>query len=165
MLFINFIFIFFLETAMGATVDAQNKDSAYVRAIGDMRGIHLRRTFSLWKRLDALFIFSQDYRLQKKSLEIIQGFTRSVIEKRKQEKLSKTSEKVLQEDDFGRKKRMAFLDLLLESKIDGRNWTEEEIREEVDTFMFEVKLFICFLDIIDCKPVKVSLHSIIFKMF
>lgn len=127
---------------MGVTVDAQNKDSDYVRAIGFMRGIIMKRTFSAWKRFDSLFVYSAEYKEQKKCLDIIHGFVRGVIEKRKKEKQMKDSGKMNEEmDDLGIKKRLAFLDLLLESKIDGRDWTEEEIREEVDTFMFEVRRF------------------------
>lgn len=41
------------------------------------------------------------------------------------------------DDAMGIKKKMALLDVLINSTVDGRPLNTEEIREEVDTFMFE----------------------------
>ena len=48
---------------------------------------------------------------------------------------------------LGEKKRQAFLDLLIESAENGVVLSDKEVREQVDTIMFEVRIkikyFVC----------------------
>lgn len=73
-------------------------------------------------------------------MKILHGFTDSVIAKRKSELLNSMQDQADNNDnEFGIKKKTAFLDLLLQSSIDSQPLSNEDIREEVDTFMFEVR--------------------------
>lgn len=40
-------------------------------------------------------------------------------------------------DEFNRKEKKTFLDVLLHATVDGKPLSDSDIREEVDTFMFE----------------------------
>lgn len=43
------------------------------------------------------------------------------------------------DDDVGEKKRQAFLDLLMEAGQNGVLLSDKEVKEQVDTIMFEVR--------------------------
>lgn len=128
---------------MGTSVNAQlNSDSEYVQSVKNMLDIVIARVFSPIKMTDWTYFFTEDYRKEKKALKVIHSYTWNVI-KRRQEFLK--SEK--NENHAGYQKRKAFLDLLLEANSNGEQLTLEEIREEVDTFMFAVTLNNCQLNI------------------
>ncbi|KAF2888571.1 hypothetical protein ILUMI_17602, partial [Ignelater luminosus] len=128
-------------TSMGTQVNAQDdSESKYVFSVKEMSRIVIEKTFSALKRFDSFYYFSKDYHKETKALNILHGYTNSVIRSRKEELIKNDGHNdnvALGKDDIGRKKRKTFLDLLLEYRKDGQSMTDEEIREEVDTFMFE----------------------------
>lgn len=78
--------------------------------------------------------------MQDKALKILHDYTDSVIRSRRQEltqatRSSKSTDE--NENDVGIRKKTAFLDMLLQATVDGRPLNDLEVREEVDTFMFE----------------------------
>lgn len=94
----------------------------------------------------------------KHHLNVLHGFTRKVIKERKELlKTTKTEDSKAQPDEdelLGKKKRKSFLDMLLEVSNAGQVLNDQDIAEEVDTFMFEVSL-------IYIRPViKLTLTSI-----
>jgi cytochrome P450 family 4 len=127
---------------MGTKINAQeNSDSEYVRSVKDMCRIIIERSFSFLQLFDLTYPLTKNYYVEKKALKVLHQHTNSVITKRRSE-LKNPAIKKTQDDNFGPKTKKAFLDLILDAKVDGRSLTQEEIREEVDTFMFEVKYHI-----------------------
>jgi cytochrome P450 family 4 len=136
---------------MGCKINAQMHGSEYVKAVKEY--VHLRSLFLAnfehfriailifkrandpIRRFDFLYQFTDMCKTEQRLLKILHGFTDEVIAMRKQE-LSKTSANDQDEDDFGSKKKLALLDLLLQVKIDGEPLSDSDIREEVDTFIF-----------------------------
>ncbi|KAL1491451.1 hypothetical protein ABEB36_012049 [Hypothenemus hampei] len=126
------------ESAMGLNTNSQNhQNQEYVNAVKNYCRIAADRVFSLWKHHDFGFKLSLDYWRARKCLQVLHSFTNNVIVTRKRE---------FRRNDGTRK--MFFLDVLLNATVDGQPLTHEEIREEVDTFMFAghdtVSSSICF---------------------
>lgn len=96
------------------------------------------RVFDVMAQIDLFFRFSKYYKMEKDALKILHGFTDKVIQERHAELVKKQSSSKNDNDDIGIKKKTAFLDMLLQATTDGRPLTDIEIRDEVDTFMFEV---------------------------
>eukprot|EP00092_Neocalanus_flemingeri_P012801 GFUD01013793.1.p1 GENE.GFUD01013793.1~~GFUD01013793.1.p1 ORF type:complete len:512 (+),score=129.68 GFUD01013793.1:190-1725(+) len=124
------------ETAMGKSINAQaDSDTDYVRAIYAASDIVFQRQRSPWLWEDWFFALTPAGFRMRKYLASLHGLTSQVIAERKKEvETEKTSNA---EDDVGIKRRLAFLDLLIDASEGGTVLSDEDIREEVDTFMFE----------------------------
>ncbi|XP_069680178.1 cytochrome P450 4C1-like isoform X3 [Periplaneta americana] len=126
------------ESAMGTCVNAQlTADSDYVKAVYNMKKITMERIAQPHLLSDFILSLTKWGKLQDKCLKVIHGFTIKVIKDRKEQR-EKTTQKQVTEDEilFGYKRRVALLDMLLEASENGVEITDEEIQQEVDTFMF-----------------------------
>lgn len=126
---------------MGVSINAQdNSESDYVKAVKQMCDMVILRSFSPLKMYDVFYQFTDLYRKEKNALEVLHSYTKKVINKRKQELLTRKIDKNIK-DEFGVKKtRFAFLDLLLQGDDGKQVLSDNEIQEEVDTLLFEVCL-------------------------
>ncbi|XP_075157457.1 putative cytochrome P450 4d14 [Haematobia irritans] len=133
------------ETAMGVKVNAQeNPDFPYVKALTNVADIIATRFVKPFQTIDLLFqIFAfKTHRKLLANIKLMHDFTDKVIVERRQaleESIKNGTYKAMtnETNDMGIKKRMAFLDVLLQSTVGGKPLTDKDIREEVDTFMFE----------------------------
>ncbi|KAK9295402.1 hypothetical protein QLX08_010289 [Tetragonisca angustula] len=138
------------ETAMGTSLkDKGEFQYKYRKAVNDMGEIFAYRLVKPWCFYNFVFnLFPQGWR-QYRLLEILHGFTRKVIQERKEyhdqtngqyltdfNKSSNDNNGNIQCNDIGiRKRRLAMLDLLIAAHRNNEI-NDEGIREEVDTFMF-----------------------------
>ncbi|XP_048825781.1 cytochrome P450 4V2-like [Brienomyrus brachyistius] len=124
------------ETAMGKKIDAQhNSDSEYVQSVYRMSDIITRRQRAPWLWPDFIYNLLGEGKEHTKRLKILHSFTEGVIRERTEHTDNTESDS---ESDRGTKKRRAFLDMLLRATDeDGNYLSQNDIKEEVDTFMFE----------------------------
>lgn len=124
---------------MGTTMqdDIESIANKYSEAIEIVGVSVIERLVAVWLHIDCIFKLSKLARIQKKALENLHVFTLRIIKERRNHlKLNNIN---LFDDtcDKGNKGKLAMLDLLFEHQKLG-NIDNEGIREEVDTFMFEV---------------------------
>lgn len=127
---------------MGMKVGSQDgKNQEYVKAVKGFLETYMTRFFSILQQNEFLFSLMPGYNKYVRDLKTLKNFSNMVIQQRKKEMGGDTKEEKgdAKEDEFGVKKRVAFLDLLLQLSEGENKLTDAEIREEVDTFMFEVK--------------------------
>ncbi|KAJ7382904.1 Cytochrome P450 4V2 [Desmophyllum pertusum] len=134
-------------SSMDSSPNAQgDANSPYVNAVLRMTELIQMRQRSPWLWPDIVYYLTPSGREHNQCLKILHGFTNKVIDERIADRAAKKNnpqaeekeeeEEEKEEHEFKRKKRLAFLDLLLEA-YDNGEISREGVREEVDTFMFE----------------------------
>lgn len=126
------------ETAMGTQLDSDKsaETSEYKMAILQIGSLLLDRLTKVWLHNDFIFRQFTVGRKFQKCLKQVHSFAHNVIVERKRQRASGRDPTVVAEDVFGRKKRLAMLDLLLEAE-EKNEIDFEGIMDEVNTFMFE----------------------------
>ncbi|XP_011638786.1 cytochrome P450 4C1-like [Pogonomyrmex barbatus] len=140
------------ETAMGISLENMGEfQQQYRKVVHEMGDILIYRIMRPWLHLDMTFALTPMGRKHAKNLKILHGFTEKIIAERKQyhERTNKQYLKHLEsdvelsntdEEIMGiKKKRSAMLDLLIAASYNNEI-NNSDIREEIDTFTFEVRI-------------------------
>nr|XP_018912166.1 PREDICTED: cytochrome P450 4C1-like isoform X2 [Bemisia tabaci] len=127
------------ETAMGITIDALNHPNhSYIRAIDDCTDIVMTRLTRPWLFNDLLFFLSPTGRKHWADLNTIFELTDKAIKQRRNIRGKKEGKWKQRIEELEGSQKMAFLDLLLEAcEKQSVSLTDEDLRDEVNTFMFE----------------------------
>lgn len=126
---------------MGVSIEAQTDlDSKYSKAVRKVLDLFTDRLLSPWLWNDFLFQFTPTGMEQRKTIQYLHDFTKTVIQRKKKEimdQMAKDKNNLnATMSQLGSKRVLAFLDNLLTQNInDPNSLTDEDIRSEVDTFM------------------------------
>ncbi|XP_058806266.1 cytochrome P450 4C1-like [Phymastichus coffea] len=121
------------ETAMGVSSNAQTqRNSAYVQAAKQLFEIIYSRMFKIWLHPDFIFNNTKLGKNMHECIKYVHGLTDDVIKRKKLALKNNENHGTLPSTEV---KRKAFLDLLMELSHEGAKFTDEELREEVDTMM------------------------------
>lgn len=143
------------ETAMGVNIDCQDdEESVYVQSLYEVGEMALTRVSRPWLWSDYVFFRTEAGKRFTKAKDMMHDFSLKVILERKKEwermlksggeseqkdKSTMTFDDVMKSSFFKTgNKRLAFLDLMLHQHLIENSMSIDDIREEVDTFMFAV---------------------------
>lgn len=129
------------ETIMGVTMNSQTTGSGkkYLRSIKSLEARLLGRILKPTQWVNWIYNLTENSRQTCRDLKELHRFTINVINERKKELEANPAEleKMAANEDGIFKSRKPFLDMLLVEHIKRKTMSVADIREEVDTFMFE----------------------------
>ncbi|XP_061189752.1 cytochrome P450 4F2-like [Saccostrea echinata] len=122
-----------LRCSLSYTGQVQEKGDShpYVQAVRRLGYLSVQRTLSPWLYPDVLFWLSPSGREYKRLIDYVHEFADEIIASRRKALMSKDAS-----ERSGRK--LDFLDILITAKDEnGEGLNDQDIRAEVDTFLFE----------------------------
>ncbi|XP_063924972.1 cytochrome P450 4C1-like [Zophobas morio] len=114
------------ETIFGLPISAQVNDANYSHLIDRLVEIVFVKAFRLSYHFDFIFRWTQDYKDQEELVNKIKKVSRGLIEKKK--------EQLGAQLETEENKKKPLLDLLVEKYL-TKEFTEEEVEDEVNTFL------------------------------
>ncbi|XP_035213116.1 probable cytochrome P450 4ac3 [Stegodyphus dumicola] len=125
------------HTAMGIRINAQEgsqETMEYVKAVEEFLDLVMYRLLRPWLKSDFIFYRTSAGQRYLKVINTYHNFTRKVIQEKKEFiKLDKINN---EKSEYSEKGSKAFLEFLLEQHAKHPDFTLDDVREEVDTFMF-----------------------------
>ncbi|XP_065773612.1 cytochrome P450 4F3 isoform X1 [Muntiacus reevesi] len=116
--------------------NCQEKPSDYIAAILELSALVAKRYQQLFLHMDFLYYLTPDGRRFRRACRLVHDFTDAVIQERRRTLPKEDIEDFLKEKE--KTKTLDFIDVLLLTKDeDGKGLSDEDIRAEADTFMFE----------------------------
>ncbi|XP_014254093.1 cytochrome P450 4C1-like isoform X2 [Cimex lectularius] len=124
---------FILETAIGVPEGFHHERlSEVIKALQRLEEIALYRCWKPWLLVDGIFKWTPSYREQEHHRKILERFTSEIIKNRRIALANESNEEWYSDT----KKNTILIDLLLKQSEGGKLLTDEEIREEINTFVF-----------------------------
>ncbi|CAG9860044.1 unnamed protein product [Phyllotreta striolata] len=122
------------EATMGVKLNAQTEVSSdYINAVKTMCKIFISRLFFPIPKY--LYWLTPNYYAERKAVKILHNYSDTVVRNKIKENSVVTAENY-DGNDVDEKKKLAFLDHLLNINAKGEVLTTAELREEIDTVMF-----------------------------
>ncbi|XP_008562724.1 PREDICTED: leukotriene-B(4) omega-hydroxylase 2-like, partial [Galeopterus variegatus] len=116
--------------------NCQESPSEYIAAILDLSALVVKRVQKIFLYMDFLYHLTPDGRRFRKACNLVHDFTDAVIQERRRTLASQGVNDFLKTKT--KAKTLDFIDVLLLAKDeDGKELSDEDIRAEADTFMFE----------------------------
>ncbi|KAM6216827.1 cytochrome P450 4F2-like [Rhynchocyon petersi] len=114
----------------------QEKPSEYITTILELSALTVKRHHQIFLHWDFLYFLTRDGQHFQKACRLVHNFTDAAIQERRRTLAEQGV------DDFlkakAKAKTMDFIDVLLLSRDeDGKELSDEQVRAEADTFMFE----------------------------